>query len=61
MTWGVASMLMLVALVLAWPLLHRYLERQRMEKRIAAVGQAQLCNVLLDDGMGGQSSMNACC
>lgn len=55
MTWGVASMLVLVALVLAWPLLRRYLELQRMEKRIAAVGQAQLCNVLLDDGMGGQS------
>lgn len=54
-TWGIALTLAFGALVFAWPLLRRHIERRRMEKRIAAVGHAQLCNVLLDDGMGGQS------
>ena len=54
-TWGISLALLLGALALVWPLLRRRIERQRMEKRIAAVGVAQLRNVLLDDGMGGQS------
>lgn len=54
-TWGISLALLLGALLLAWPLLQRYLERRRLEKRIATVGVAQLRNVLLDDGMGGQS------
>lgn len=48
-------MLLLAALVLAWPLLRRMRERRAMEKRIAAVGVEQLRHVLLEDGMGGQS------
>lgn len=54
-TWGTSLALLLGAVVFTWPMLRSRLERQRMEKRIAAVGVAQLRNVLLDDGMGGQS------
>lgn len=54
-TWGVALLLLLAALVPTWPLLRRLRERRAMEKRIAAVGVEQLRHVLLDDGMGGQS------
>lgn len=55
MSWGVSLSLLLVAAVLAWPLLRRAIERRRLERCIAAVGSAQMRNVLLEDGMGGQS------
>ncbi len=54
-TWGVPLVLMLGALLFVQPLLQRRLEKWRMEKRIASLGVGQLKNVLLDDGMGGQS------
>lgn len=54
-TWGIPLALLLASLLLLLPLLRQWLEQRRMNKRIAAVGTAQLHNVLLDDGMGGQS------
>lgn len=54
-TWGLPLALLLVALMLLLPWLRKKLEQRRMDKRIAAIGTAQLKNVLLDDGMGGQS------
>lgn len=54
-TWGVGLLLLIAALLLAWPLLRRMREHRAMEKRITAVGVEQLRHVLLDDGMGGQS------
>lgn len=54
-TWGISLALLLVAAALAWPLMRRRGERRRLEKGITAVGAAQLRNVLLEDGMGGQS------
>lgn len=54
-TWGVSLALLLGALLIVIPLLRQRLERRRMEKRIAAVGHMQRKNVLLDNGMGGQS------
>lgn len=54
-TWGLPLALLLIALVLLLPWLRKKLEQRRMDKRIAAIGTAQLKNVLLDDGMGGQS------
>lgn len=53
--WGVSLALILGALVLVLPLVRQWIERRQMEKRIVSVGVAQLKNVLLDDGMGGQS------
>jgi hypothetical protein len=55
MTWGISPALLLGAAVIAWPLLRCRTERRRLEKCIAAVGNDQLRNVLLEDGMGGQS------
>lgn len=54
-TWGVPLVLLLIALLLVVPLVRQHLERRRLEKRIGSVGVEQLKNVLLDDGMGGQS------
>jgi hypothetical protein len=54
-TWGIPALLLLGAAAFAWPLLRCRLVRQRMERRISAVGIARLRNVLLEDGMGGQS------
>jgi restriction system protein len=52
-TWGLASVLLLVALLLAWrPLGQRRLAWRR-QKLITAYGVARLDNVILDDGMGG--------
>lgn len=55
MTWGGAVLLLIGALVIAWPIIGRLRERRAMERRIASVGVEQLRHVLLDDGMGGQS------
>ncbi len=55
MIWGISLVLLLAALVLVLPLFRQWLEQRRMEKRLAAVGTEQLKNVLMDDGMGGQS------
>lgn len=54
-SWGVSLVLLLAAVLLILPWIRQWRERRRMEKSIAAVGVAQLKNVLLDDGMGGQS------
>ncbi len=54
-TWGVPLVLLLLALLLVLPLLRQWRTQRRMEKRISSVGAAQLKNVLLDDGMGGQT------
>jgi hypothetical protein len=54
-TWGGVLLLLVAALVVAWPLLRRLRERRAMDKRIAAVGVEQLRHVLLEDGMGGLS------
>lgn len=54
-TWGVVVLLAVTALLSAWPMLKRRLARRVMERTIASSGLARLRNVLLDDGMGGQS------
>lgn len=54
-TWGVVTLLAVIALLLAWPMLKRRLARRAMERTIASSGFGRLRNVLLDDGMGGQS------
>lgn len=54
-TWGVAVLLVIPALVLAWPLLRRWKCRRKMERTIASSGVDQMCHVLLEDGMGGQT------
>ncbi|MCW8927488.1 MAG: hypothetical protein OQK40_01555 [Gammaproteobacteria bacterium] len=55
MTWGVAALFVLLALWLAWPLLRRWYGRRRREGCIANSGVQTMHNVLLDDGMGGQT------
>ena len=54
-TWGLSAALLVGAIALAWPLIRCRNERKRLEQNIASLGVAQLHNVLLDDGMGGQS------
>lgn len=54
-TWGVAALFGVIALLLAWPMIRRWRNRRTMERTIAASGVGKLRNVLLDDGMGGQS------
>ncbi len=51
--WGVACLLPLLALLLAWPLLVAY-HRARQERRLLnSLGEQQLHNVLIDDGVEG--------
>jgi hypothetical protein len=52
-TWGVAAVLLLLALWLSWPMLRQAYNRWRMERSIASSGVEKLRDVLLDDGMGG--------
>lgn len=54
-TWGIAAILWLAALVLLWPMLRRWNSRRRMERCIASTGVEQMRNVLLEDGMGGMA------
>lgn len=54
-TLAVAVALLLLAMLLAMPLLRSYFMRRRMERNIASSGLARMRNVLLDDGMGGMA------
>lgn len=53
LTWAVAALLLLGALVLLWPLLRRQLARRRLEALIHRLGYRQMSNILIDDGMDG--------
>lgn len=54
-TWLPVLLLCLLALWLAWPGIRCGYQRRRLERRIAALGDQHLRDVMLDDGMGGQS------
>lgn len=54
-TWSVAALLLLVALWVSWPMMRRAYSRWKMERTIASSGVEKLRNVMLDDGMGGQT------
>lgn len=54
-TWGFASFLLLMALLLAWRPLGLLRLARRRQQLISAYGVARLDNVILDDGMGGQT------
>ncbi len=54
-TWGVVALLLLLALWLSWPMLRQAYNRWRMERNIASSGVEKLRDVMLDDGMGGQT------
>lgn len=52
-TLGVATVPVLLALLLALPLLRRFFIHRRMERCISSSGLEWMRNVLLEDGMGG--------
>lgn len=52
-TWGVAALLLLLALLLAWRPWGLLRQARRRQKLISAYGVARLDNVILEDGMGG--------
>lgn len=53
--WLPALLLLAASLWLAWPLWRRWHAQRQLEQRIAALGDRQLRDVMLDDGMGGHS------
>ena len=53
LTWGVFSVLMLAALLLARPAIRFRLQRRREEKLIDSLAAEQIRDVIIDDGMEG--------
>lgn len=53
-TWGVALLLWLLALLVGWRPLRRFSTLRRRQKLISGYGIDRLDNVILDDGIGGQ-------
>ncbi len=54
LTWGVGILLIVLALLLVLPMWRRRAACRRVEERIARLGQAQLRNVFIDDGVDGK-------
>lgn len=52
-TWGVALLLLLLALLLSWRPLQLLWQVRRRQRLISGYGVARLDNVVLDDGIGG--------
>lgn len=55
LTWLPPLLLVALAGWLAWPGLRCWYQQRGLERRIAALGDRHLRDVMLDDGMGGQS------
>lgn len=55
LTWLPPLCLIVLALWLVWPWWRCRMQVRRLERRIAALGDQHLRDVILDDGMGGQS------
>lgn len=55
MTWGIPVLMGLAALGLALPMLRQWLKRRAMERTIAAGAVETMHNVLLDNGMDGET------
>ncbi|MCW8918665.1 MAG: hypothetical protein OQL08_07600 [Gammaproteobacteria bacterium] len=52
-TWGVALLLLLLALLLVWQPSRLWWRARRRQRLISGYGMARLDNVILEDGMGG--------
>jgi hypothetical protein len=55
LSWGPALLLLLLGVWLAWPVACHAYQRYKLKKGIEALGDQHLRDVMLDDGMGGQS------